>query len=180
MRIRVAIAGTFAGLVVAGCGTASQVASQGGSGTPASVAPPAASQPAVSGPTTVNGAKARPVVFDCSNQGVVRPGTYVLACADDGSLLIHMSWTRWTSEQAVATGIHQLHDCTPNCAESAKWDNYPAVITFWRPEPVPDNPGETYFSRLTVRYTTSVRPPTYRNYDQLVAHPVQWSEVLRW
>lgn len=165
MRIRVAIAGTFAGLVVAGCGTASQVASQGGS---------------ASGPAIVNGAKARPVVFDCSNRAVVRPGTYVLACADDGSLLIHLSWTRWTSDHAVATGIHQMHDCTPDCAESTKWDNYPAVITFWRPEPVPGGAGQTYFSRLTVRYTTSARPPTYRNYDQLVAHPAQWSEVLRW
>ena len=145
MRIRVAIAVTFAGLVVAGCGTASQVASQGGS---------------VSGPAVVNGAKARPVVFDCSNRAVVRPGTYVLACADGGSLLIHLSWTRWTSEHAVATGIHQLHDCTPDCATGHQ-STYAAHVVLSDIEVVN---GTREYTRYTVTFTgQSQRPDLSRS-----------------
>ncbi|HLJ98804.1 MAG TPA: hypothetical protein VKU39_02725 [Streptosporangiaceae bacterium] len=159
MKIRVVVAGTFVALTAGGCGTASQ--------------------PAVNGPTG-SGAMATPMVFDCLDHAVVKPRTYILACADNGSLLIRLSWTSWTSQQAVARGIHEVHDCTPSCANSTKWDYYPAVITVWRPEPVPGHAGKAYFSRLIVRYTTSARPPMYMNYGRLVPNPAQWSKVLGW
>lgn len=122
-------------------------------------------------------ASAKPVVFDCLNHSVAKPGTYVLTCADYGSILAHLDWQSWTSTQAVATGVHQLNDCTPNCAEG-KFINYPAAITFWRPEAVPGHSGEKYFTRITVRYTTSKRPPAYMSYGQLLNHPAAWSQVL--
>jgi hypothetical protein len=117
-------------------------------------------------------------VFDCLDHAVVKPGTYVFACADYGSLLIRLSWTSWTAEQATAVGVHELHDCTPSCAGSTTWDYYPAAITLWRPQPVPGHAGETYFSRITVRYTTSARPPMYMSNGQLVQNPAQWTAAL--
>jgi len=146
--------------------------SAGTSGTSTPTASPAPVQAASS-----QRASAKPVVFDCLNHAVAKPGTYVLTCADYGSILAHLDWQSWTSTQAVATGVHQLNDCTPNCAEG-KFINYPAVVTFWRPEAVPGHSSEKYFSRITVRYTTSKRPPAYMSYGQLLNHPAAWSQVL--
>jgi hypothetical protein len=163
--------------------TAARSGSVAGSGTPAPVAGPtsqAATQPQPvpsSSPTSVTISAAQPVVFDCLGHTQVRPGTYVFACADYGSLLEHMSWHTWSASSATGYGVHSLNNCTPNCAEGT-FINYPVFVTFWRPEPVANHPGEKYFSRITVVYTTSARPPAYMNYNMLVKHPREWSEVL--
>jgi hypothetical protein len=106
----------------------------------------------------------------------VRPRDFILTCGDAGSVLSQLSWSSWTPAQATATGVHQLNDCTPNCAEG-KFRDYPAVITFWRSEPVPGHPGEKYFTRITVRYT-GPRPPAYTSNGILVKNPAQWTEPV--
>jgi hypothetical protein len=125
---------------------------------------------------SVQRASTKTVVFDCLNHPIAEPGTYVLTCADYGSILEHLNWQSWTSTSAVATGVHSLNDCTPDCAVG-KFIDYPAVITFWRAEPLAGHSGEKYFTRITVRYTGQ-RPPAYMSYNTLINHPAQWSEVL--
>jgi|GEM_PF-1773132 len=171
MRFRSVIAGAFLCLAATGCGTMSASASQA----PASIGSAYIAHVPDGPPATVSAAV--PVLFDCLSHPVVKPGTYTLTCADAGSVLAGLSWTRWTSQQAVATGVHELNNCTPNCAEG-KFVRYPATITFWRPEPLAGHAGERFFSRVTVRYTSSHRPPMYLNYNTLVKNPAQWSEVL--
>lgn len=116
------------------------------------------------------------VLFDCLNHPVVEPSSYVLTCADYGSILASLKWTSWTAEGATAVGVHELNDCTPNCAEG-KFQKFPAIITFWRPEPVAGHPGEKYFSKITVRYT-GPRPPMYMSNGQLVKNPASWTQTL--
>jgi hypothetical protein len=156
MRLRVTLAGALAGLGAIACGAATGHA-------------------AVTGHAA---AENEPVVFGCANNALVEPGSFVLTCADYGSQLLHLAWKDWTGQQATATGVHELHDCTPSCVESTKYSYYPAIITFWRPEAVPGHAGEEYFSRVTVRYTTAQRPPMYMSYNTLLRNPAQWSEVL--
>ncbi|MGB6570885.1 MAG: hypothetical protein WBF20_04355 [Trebonia sp.] len=106
----------------------------------------------------------------------MKPADYILTCADAGSVLDHLVWTRWTAQQAVATGVHELNNAIPNRAEG-KFIDYPAVVTLWRSEPVPGHPGEPYFTRITVRYT-GPRPPAYTSNGQLVQHPAEWTQSL--
>lgn len=117
-----------------------------------------------------------PVWFNCLGRGQVKPADYILTCADAGSVLDHLVWTRWTAQQAVATGVHELNNAIPNRAEG-KFIDYPAVVTLWRSEPVPGHPGEPYFTRITVRYT-GPRPPAYTSNGQLVQHPAEWTQSL--
>ena len=200
MKLKVVIAGVFVGLAATACGTVDHAATQGaashsapassassasgakarGSSTEASSQVATASEPEQSHPAAVPAppakASARPVVFDCLNRPVVEPSNYVLTCADNGSFLYYLTWSSWTAARATATGVHELNNCTPNCAEG-KFQKYPAVITFWRPEPLAGHPGETYFTRITVRYT-GPRPPMYMSNGQLVKNPASWTGTL--
>ena len=178
MKFRIVIAGAFVCLAATACGTASQAAAGAGT-TSVSHATGGGQASTVSAVehATVRHAAAKPVVFECLTQTVVKPADYILTCADAGSVLAHLSWTSWTGEQAVATGVHQLNNCTPNCAEG-RFISYPAVITFWRPQPLAGHPGETYFTRVTVHYTSAQRPPMYMSNGQLVRSPAQWTQTL--
>lgn len=119
---------------------------------------------------------ANTVVFNCLRQARAEPANFILTCADADSVLAHLSWASWTSGRAVATGVHELNDCTPNCAVG-KFRSYPAVVTFWRSERVAGHPGEDYFTRITVHYT-GPRPPAYTSNGQLVHNPATWTEPL--
>jgi hypothetical protein len=165
-RYRLLAAGLVIGLAVTACGSAAQA------GVPAGGSP-AAPQPQASSPAP---AASRTVWFDCTHHGQQEPSDYILTCADAGSVLEHLVWKSWTAQQAVATGVHELNDCTPNCAEG-KFIDYPVVVTLWRGEPVSGQPGERYFTMITVRYT-GLRPPAYTSNGQLVRHPAQWTEPL--
>jgi hypothetical protein len=103
-------------------------------------------------------AGAATVVVNCLNKRQVRPASFVLTCADGNDVLTGMRWVNWASE-AFATGTEKINNCTPNCAEG-KFISYPALVTLWRPEPLPHHPGVRYFSRVT-RIYTGKRPPRY-------------------
>jgi hypothetical protein len=179
---RVLIAGVVLGLAMTGCGSVTltgastpasatraasgaSARSSGAGQAPSAPAPSARSSPAVGA-----------VLFDCLGHPLVEPATYVLTCADAGSVLARLVWTAWTARQAKATGVHELNDCTPNCAQG-RFRDYPAVITLWRGEPVPGHPGERYFTRVTVRYTRP-RPPAYMSYGRLIQRPAEWTQRL--
>jgi hypothetical protein len=106
----------------------------------------------------------------------VKPTTYTVTCADGNSVLAQLVWTAWTARQAVATGVHELNDCRPNCAQG-RFRDYPAVITLWRGEPAPGHPRERYFTRITVRYP-GPRPPVYMSYGRQVQQPAEWTQRL--
>jgi hypothetical protein len=163
MKLRFLLAGAFVCLAATACGTVSHASVKAGN--------------AVVDAAVTHRTAAEPVVFDCLNHPVVTPADYILACADDGAVLDHLSWLSWTPGQAVAHGVNQINDCTPNCAEG-KFINYPATVTFWRPEPLAGHPGTAYFTRLTVHYTTAKRPPMWMNYNRYERYPAQWTEVL--
>jgi hypothetical protein len=188
--VLVGIAGSLA---LTACGTVHETVTQTGATASASASPSAgktgtqAGAPAAASsatPARSTGTSPAPpaaaaesvVLFNCEQQAQVRPPDFILTCADAGSVLSQLSWTSWSPAQATATGVHQLNDCTPNCAEG-KFRDYPAVITFWRSEPVAGHPGEKYFTRVTVRYT-GPRPPAYRSNGILVRNPAQWTEPV--
>jgi len=163
---RLLTAGVVMGLAVTACGSVTQTGVSA-SGTARSTAASAARASASVSST---------VWFDCTHRGQVEPSGYILTCADAGSVLEHLVWKSWTVQQAVATGVHELNSCTPNCAEGT-FIAYPVVVTLWRSEPVSGQPGEQYFTRITVRYT-GPRPPAYTSNGQLVRHPARWTEPL--
>jgi hypothetical protein len=157
---------------------AGNASSQPSTAAPSSPAPsspaPSPARPSSAAPSPT--AAASTVVFDCLEQARVEPANFILTCADDNSVLGRLSWTSWTAEQAIATGVHELNGCTPDCAMGTFHD-YPAVVTFWRSEPAAGHPGERYFTRITVRYT-GPRPPAYTSNGNLVKNPATWTEGL--
>ena len=99
------------------------------------------------------------VVVNCLGRPQTRPSSFVLTCADANDVLVHLHWVSWGSDAAFATGVEQINNCTPNCAEG-KFINYPVLVNLWRPQPLPGHPGVRYFSRVTRVYTAN-RPPLY-------------------
>jgi hypothetical protein len=77
----------------------------------------------------------------------------VLTCADDNSYLTGLSWSRWTAGSALGQGTWHINNCTPDCAHG-HFLTYPADVTFWRPRPVTNHPGERSFTRITLSETS--------------------------
>lgn len=166
---RLAAAGAVLGLAVAACGSVTETGAQTGlkTRTPAPKPKAQASAPPVASST---------VLFDCLDKARVEPASIILTCADGNSYLAHLSWRSWTAQQAVATGVHELNDCTPYCA-AGKFHPYPVVVTFWRSEPATGHTGERAFTEITVRYTGR-RPPAYTSNGTLVRNPATWTQPL--
>ncbi len=99
-------------------------------------------------------ASSLPVVVNCSMHTQVRPGSYTLTCADDNNNLDSLHWVAWGSAAAFATGVNTFNDCIPNCLAN-HLKTFPVLVNLWRTEPLPGNPGERYFSRMTLVYTGS-------------------------
>jgi hypothetical protein len=95
----------------------------------------------------------RAVVFTCAGQPQIRPGSFVLTCADDNSSLTGLSWSRWTAGSALGKGTWHINNCTPDCAHG-HFLTYPVDVTFWRPRPVTNHPGERSFTRITLSETS--------------------------
>ena len=72
---------------------------------------------AASGPAVPRAATASCGLF----APAVRPGQFILACADANALLIHVHWSEWGSLVAVATAEETVNSCQPTCAASKTW-----------------------------------------------------------
>jgi hypothetical protein len=118
------------------------------------------------------------VVLNCmdNDKAQVKPGTIVLACADDGLGLKDLHWTSWTPELASAYGTEWENDCVPDCAEG-HFHYYPVVAELWGSATVKGNPGERRYTEATISYLKA-RPPVYvlNCKGKVVAtHPVSWT-----
>jgi hypothetical protein len=133
----------------------------------------------LTGSARATGVPVRLVAFDCPGQqsALVRPRTFVIACADANSDLGQLSWTSWTPGLASATGVLEENDCTPYCA-AGHFHAYPAVVVFWGHTAVRNHPGEYAYTNKTI-VLTGARP---RYYDYLtrrwVTAPVTQTSAL--
>ncbi len=118
-------------IATAACGAAASAASLGGQA-----------------PATT----AVPVVVNCFMKTQVRPGSYVLACADGNAYVGALKWTAWGSSSALASGTSNFNDCTPNCL-SGHGHTFPALVVLWGAKPLPGHAGVRYFSQMTIIYT---------------------------
>ena len=135
-RVRVAALalGSMAAIAITGCATA---------------APGTATGPmAVTAATATN----VPVVVNCAARIQVRPGEYVLACADGNAELAGLHWASWGSAAAFGDGTSVFNDCVPTCV-AGHGHSFPVLVALWRAEPRPGHAGERYFTRLTIIYT---------------------------
>ena len=109
------------------------------------------------------------VVVDCSGQRQTRPSSMILTCADANDALTALHWVSWAASQAFGTGTEKVNSCTPDCADGT-FVSYPALITLWRPEPIPGHPGVLYFTRITRIYPSN-RPPLYNCQGKHTCYP---------
>ncbi len=127
---------------------------------------PALTAAATATAATATPARARPaaprgdVLVNCTGRAQVRPGSYVLTCADGNDYLAGLRWVSWSGGAAFGRGTEHVNDCVPNCAQG-HFHAYPVLVTAWRAVPRPGHAGQRYFSRLTDIYTGK-RPTYYR------------------
>lgn len=107
---------------------------------------------AVASPTTAKTRSVSAAVKDCGQgAALTRPGALVLACADQGLWAKSLTWSNWSATSATATGVISWHVCTPNCAESTKWDTASAQFTLTDPVSEPGN--EILFTKIVMHVT---------------------------
>ena len=128
--------------------------------------------------TRADSAAAAPqyVVLNCMDKAQVKPGTIVLACADDGLGLTHLLWTSWTPELASAYGTEWENDCKPNCAQG-HFHYYPVVAVLWGSATVKGHSGERRYTEATISYLKG-RPAVYVmscNGKAVATYPVSWT-----
>jgi hypothetical protein len=123
-------------------------------------------------PVAAHPAATRYVLLNCENKAQVRPGDYVLACADGGNGLENLHWTSWTPRLASGYGTEYQNDCTPNCAEGHE-HYYPALVVAWGGGSVAGHPTERRYTEITIVYP-GARPPVYRlvNGKVVATYPV--------
>lgn len=116
------------------------------------------SGPAHAAPAHPAAPAARLVVFDCPGQhAMVRPKSFVLACADGNSALQKLAWSTWAPGLASAKATLVQNDCTPYCA-AGHFHSYPALVVLWGSKAI--GHGGHAYTRLTM-ILTGVRPGYY-------------------
>lgn len=91
-----------------------------------------------------------PRVLTCSGPTrVVRPTSYVLACADANQLLQGLTWTTWSHTQALGRGTFVQNNCTPNCA-AGRFVRYAATVRLAAVRATANGP---LFSKLVYTYS---------------------------
>jgi len=74
-----------------------------------------------------------PSVLTCGGKSVVKPSSYVLACADANTYFDAVHWTSWGRKSATATAIFVENNCDPTCA-AGKFLKYPAKLALSQPK----------------------------------------------
>ena len=101
---------------------------------------------------TGTAAVAQTAIKDCgTGPALVKPGSLILTCADNGELAEHLVWASWTPTKAIASGTVTWRVCTPNCADSRRWDHTSAE--FILTGPVSAKGHRVLFTRLRLLVT---------------------------
>jgi len=56
------------------------------------------------------------MTWDCEYP-TQKPEALTITCADGGMYLDQIDWSRWDQELAEGTGIYNVNNCEPSCAE---------------------------------------------------------------
>ncbi|MGH8980623.1 MAG: hypothetical protein ACRDWE_06320 [Acidimicrobiales bacterium] len=94
-----------------------------------------------------------PRVLDCAGRAVIRPGSYVLSCADANAYFDDIHWTSWDATAAVASATFVENTCTPTCA-GGHFVKHPARLALSDPRVTRHG---RLFSEIRYRYTVSTR-----------------------
>ena len=146
----------------AAAGVAVAVAALAAAGTATGLELADGASAATTAPAAVTAATARTphyVVLDCAGKPAVRPASYIVTCADDGTGLEHLHWSGWTSRQASGSGFFYQNNCTPDCAAGTVI-RYPAKVAFTGTAPVAGHSADRRYTSLKVVFTGK-RPPVY-------------------
>jgi hypothetical protein len=104
---------------------------------------------------------ATPTVQVCGQgAALIKPGSMILTCADDGELAQNLHWTSWTATQATATGTVTWRACADMCAESKHFDSTTADYTL--SDPVRSG-SKILFTRLELHATGTTPKGFQRN-----------------
>ena len=166
-KLAVATALAFAaaiGATTAGCAAQADpdagtgaTAHSNSSGTALPISPAATTHAAATATATAASSLSVAAVEDCGQgAALTRPASLVLACADQGMMAKNLKWSSWSGTSATATGIITWHVCTPNCAESTKWDSASAEVTLI--DPVSEGGKQVLFTKLELRVTGATPP----------------------
>jgi hypothetical protein len=165
-----------AALLVTACSSPASSAASSGSGaartaatsataTPAAPAIPAgtsaapASAPGPS-PSTASASPTAADTFIAEGQDINGTALYQPACANSGcalsgdstTFLYQMTWTTWTTSEAVGAGTYKVDACDPDCAAGPVYP-VPVVITLSQPVKVCSPSGARwYWSRASFRF----------------------------
>jgi hypothetical protein len=118
----------------------------------ATVAVSVSASAATSGRQQTPVASALPVVVACGMKEQIRPGAYILPCADANAYLSALHWSTWGSYTALASGTYTFNDCVPSCV-AGHGHSFPALAVLWGVKPLPGHSGVRYFTRLTIIFT---------------------------
>jgi|SRR5215469_4887426 len=102
--------------------------------------------------TPRNPASSLPVVINCAAKGQVKPGTYILACADGNAFITKMHWASWGGQAAFGSGTDTFRVCVPSCVAGHNV-SFPVLAALWRVQALPGHRGTQYFTRLTLIFT---------------------------
>lgn len=105
----------------------------------------------------VPAARDRVVMINCSGKAVVRPRSFLLACADANANLTKLQWTSWRPGLASAKGDLTINACIPSCAEGTFYTDR-VVLMAWGTGQVPHHPREYRYRHITTVYIGR-RPP---------------------
>ena len=74
-----------------------------------------------------------PSVLTCAGTAIVRPTSYVLACADANTYFKAIKWTTWGATSATATATFVQNNCEPTCV-AGRFEDYPATLKLSKPK----------------------------------------------
>jgi hypothetical protein len=100
-----------------------------------------------------------PRLLDCAGKPVVRPASFVIACADANTELTRTRWTTWTASTATGTTRFGINFCKPYCAAS-KLSYFPrARVRLVAPK-------HGLFTRIVVTYVLHGKTKTFVGYPR--------------
>jgi hypothetical protein len=105
-------------------------------------------------PSTLPNGDAKPqstvaIIDDCGNVGRIEPSSIMLLCGDGTATATSLSWTQWTSQQAIGKGQVNIVNCVPDCANGTDIAYH---VTLRLSEPVRAHSGARYFTRIALSY----------------------------